>query len=314
VILDNDVVISGYLDGLARNISSNQISIEVSGRSKAGDLVDCSVETVEFNTQDFVKIIERIASPFGIKIINQTKVKPVKLPKKSFKSGDTCVSAISKLAKMHGVMIISDGGGNLIITQSGLGGKAFDSLVMGKNIKEASINDDYTQVFSKITVKSQTNSTGGVGKFESLSAANLSVTPKGTAQKSASASVVNGLNRYRPLIIIADEQSNAKQCQERAEFEVGSREAKARKMTVKVVGWRQRDGRLWEINTLVNVDIPQFNVKSELLIAKIDFELGKSGEITTFELLDKKAFNVLKEIPKKQSGSKPANITKLSAA
>lgn len=314
VLIDNEIVLSGYIDVVSRNVAAKESKIEVSGRSKAGDLVDCSVDTIEFNSQNFVKIIEKVAQPFNITVINESKVKPVNLPKKAFKSGDTCVSVISKLAKMHGVMVISDGVGQIIITQPGFGGNAHDSLILGKNIKEASYTEDYTQIFSKITVKSQTNSTGGLGKFESLSAAKLSVTPSGTAQKAANATVVGGVNRYRPLVIIADEQSNAKQCQDRAEFEVGSREGKSKKITVKVVGWRQTNGDLWGINTLVNVDIPTFNLKTTLLIGKIDFEIGKEGETAIMELMDKKAYNVLKEVPKKEGGGKPQNITKLSAA
>lgn len=314
VLIDNEIVLSGYIDVVSRNISAKENKIEVSGRSKAGDLVDCSVDTIEFKSQNFVKIIERVAEPFGISVINESKAKPLSLPQKAFKSGDTCVSVISKLAKLQGVMVISDGAGQIIITQPGFGGNANDSLILGKNIKDASFSEDYTQIFSKITVKSQTNATGGVGKFESLSAAKLSVTPTGTAQKSANATVASGLNRYRPLTIIAEEQSNAKQCQDRAEFEVGSREGKSKKTTVKVVGWRQTNGDLWKINTIVNIDIPIFNIKESFLIGKIDFELGKEGETAIMELMDKKSYNVLKEVPKKEGGGTPKNITKLSAA
>jgi len=92
-----------------------------------------------------------------------------------------------------------------------------------------------------------------------------------------------GINRYRVHVIMAEAAADDMDAAQRADWEMRRRIAKGLKATLTVIGWRQRDGRLWKINEMVQIKADWLGLDQELVISQVEFELGTAGKVTRLE-------------------------------
>lgn len=320
ILIGDDPVISGYVDAVSVSYDAASHEIKVNGRDRTGDLVDCSAPSTSFSGLTFLQIAEKLTAPFGITVYDETaagrklntkekkagkKGTPVKkprvggkLPKCATQNGETVFKTLEKLARSEGVLLVSDGEGGLLITRAGMGGDCATVLKFGENILRAQFEHSHANLYSDITVKGQA-AAADAGKFDVTHAQ-----PKGSVSRSKGAKTGNSqIARYRPLIVVAETQADGKRCQQRAEWEAANREAKARKITVTVQGWRQESGELWRINQRVKVVCPWMRVDEWWLIAGVSYRLDEGGSLTELTLVGEKAFDLLPEIPEPEGGA-----------
>ena len=337
VRIGTDVMVTGYVDVNTVRISPTEHSISIEGRDKAGDLVDCSATPREWVGMSFEHVATELCKPYGIALYRQVQTgaagyitpekthKPCplekctnggdKLPRKAINSGETVHRSLEKLAKIQGVLLISDRNGGLIVTRAGLGGACSDVLAMGQNIKSIDYERSFANLFSEITVKGQANGATSTAAGSQVLSGAQSALPKATVKRDGNApqgtSVLPQLQsvqastvgRYRPLIITAESQADAKRCADRAAWEASTREAKSKRITVVVQGWRQDNGQLWSINTRVKLVCPWVREDEEMLITSCEYMLDSNGTTTRMQLTSPKAFDVLKEIPQPEGGA-----------
>lgn len=318
-------MITGYVDVSKCALSPNTHTLSVDGRDKTGDLVDCSAPPKEWGGQKFEAITSELLQPFGISLNTQLVTengvyvaakKTAKgkassgkagtggstLPKKASNSGETIHKLLEKIAKMQACLLVSDRTGGLLITRAGLSGAADDTLRMGQqgNIKSINYERSFAALYSEITVKGQQSGAQAEGN-QVLTNGGQSVKPVATVKRAASqvgATVKGGVNRYRPLIIVAEDQADAARCQRRAQWEAGTREGKSLRITAVVQGWRQSTGAIWEINTLVKCVCPWVREDEQLLIVSAEFSIDRAGGTqTTLQLTRPSAYDVLPDIP-----------------
>ena len=69
--MGSQTVITGYLDELKQQMSGTQKTINISGRDKTCDLVDCAIihNSYQFKNQTGKQIAEAICKPFGVGVI-----------------------------------------------------------------------------------------------------------------------------------------------------------------------------------------------------------------------------------------------------
>jgi prophage tail gpP-like protein len=367
VSIGDDVMITGYIDVVRVKADANTHTITIEGRDKTGDLVDCSAPSKEWLDMAFEDIATELLDPYGIPLVTQVatsgagyapnkgkgkhgkggkakgKKSPAKaaagggskLPRKATNSGETVHKLLDKMAKIQGVMLISDRLGGLMVTRAGLNGAASDVLELGENLKVIDYERSFANLFSEITVKSQVNGAvaggggqtdGNINTKQSGVVARLSAAGGGQTtarfvgkQKSKASVTVStqGVERYRPLMIVAEDQADDERCMQRAMWEAGTREGKSKRLTVDVQGWRQSDGTIWEINTLVNMVCPWVKEDQDMLISGVEYILDDhGGTICKMTVFAPEAYDVLPEIPQtdKHSGAAAAAPRKLSGA
>lgn len=320
IFIGDDPVIGGYVDAVAVSYDATSHNIRVSGRDRTGDLVDCSAPTTAFSGLRFAQIAEKLIAPYGITLVDETvggkrltvydkkqgkkSTAPKRarvgahVPKQATQCGESVFKTLEKIARSEGVLLVSDGEGGLLITRAGMGGDCSTALTFGQNILRASFESSHANLFSEITVKGQASAAGS-GQFDVTHSA-----PKGVVKRAKVASVGNSqILRYRPMVLVAETQADAKRCQQRAEWEASNREAKARKISVTVQGWRQLDGDLWRINQRVRVTCPWMRVDEWWLVAAVAFSLDDGGSLTELTLVGQKAFDLLPEIPAVKQGA-----------
>lgn len=275
VLINGQVVITGYVDKVTPSFDATSHKIMVTGRDKAGDLVDSSVVngTGQYKNKTIDQIVKDVASPFGVNVTNNVDSKT--LETFNIDQGATAFETIQKLAKRGNFLAVSDGKGGVLLTREATEMMG-TSLIEGQNILAANCDYDASKKHSEYIVKGQKQ-----GKDND--------TIKTITQNKAS--VTNEyVNRYRPLLIIHDGQADQSAVKERAQWEAKIRASKATKAEITVQGW-DSGGGLWGINRLVQVQSNWLGINDVMLITNVSFTLDENGELAKITLASQGAYS-----------------------
>lgn len=113
------------------------------------------------------------------------------------------------------------------------------------------------------------------------------------------------VTRYRPTVLIADENMVGSVGKQRAEWERQRNNAEGKRTTAKVQGWTKADGTLWLPNELIKLNAPQLGINGEeRLIVDCTYTLDESGTVTLLTLVHRDAFDEPPEALESPQGSK----------
>lgn len=312
-ILDQPVI-TGWVDKRSMSLKGSSLSIKVSGRDRAGALVDCSavLDKWTFVSTPLFDFVTKLAGPFGITVIQAPGEGP-KLPpreKMVINPGDKVADCIEKAARMAGVLVISNGLGGLLITNSGTV-RTSDILEEGVNILDVSTEFDFTKRYARYLVFAKNVSK--IPKKEPDKKGNGAKAAR--AVRTRAEAFDDEVTRTERVLLINPEEGATKDyAQKRADWEAKTRAAKAEKATVTVHGWAQKDGKLWMPNQLVEVRAPRVGVAegTDMLITECVYGLSASaGRTTKMTLKRKDAFTPEPRIPKNGGGKWPEKLDNL---
>lgn len=185
---------------------------------------------------------------------------------------------------------MDDEAGDLVIVEPGDAGDCADALELGKNILAGSANYDASKLYSRYVVLGQHAGTD---------------TDFGRTAAEDKGIVDSSLMKRNRLLVIKDKgQSTNSTCSKRADFEKRYREAQYTAATYTVQGWRQSDGSLWKVNSMVRVADRLLGIENNLLISKLSFSLSSQGMTTTLTVLGRDGY---KREGSSSDGEKKAN-------
>lgn len=306
VRIGDDVVLTGYVDEANDSLDAENHSLQVTGRDKTGDLVDCSAihKPDQWNGQTLQAIAAILCKPFGITVKAETDCGPA-FPTVKVQPGETAFAVIERLCRMRAVLPVSDGKGGLLLTAAGKGGRAYSALVEGENILSITRKRNQQDRFSQYIVKGQQSGLAAVpgGNVEVISA-DGAVTSRAAAPASGKATDA-GITRYRPLLLISEGEASGQSPATRALWEATVRAGRGLRVEVTVQGWRQGNGELWRPNLFVPVKSPKLFLDDTLLIASCAYACNEGGTITTLSLARPDAFKLLPVKTRKASGLPP---------
>lgn len=271
-------VIDGYIDRRAMSADATSRSLSYSGRDRAAALVDCSALLTDGWSRrkvDVAEFVRELAAPFGIRVSVQPGLTFANVPKVSVSPGDGAFEVIRRVAGDDGVLIVSDGAGGILLTRAGK--ERATSLVEGENILASSVEYDAADRFSVYLVASQTP-----GTDEAFGEDTLVLT----------GAVDEGVRRgHRVQILRPDHALDGAAARRYGDWQARIRAARAERVNVTVVGWRQPDSKLWAVNTLTRVKAPRLiGVDGDMLISQVEFSAGDGGHLTTLSLVRPDAF------------------------
>jgi len=272
-------VLDGWVDSRRIKESDTGVEIEISGRDKTADLVDCSaiVESSTWTSATLKKICDDILAPFGLTCEDYAE-NPDPLENFTIQNGDSAFSVIENACRARGVLPLSDRWGNLILVNSSGQAPAVEDIVRGVNLLDLEENHDETGRYSRYIVKGSANS-GGDGHGWS----GESVSLQGVATDSQ-------VKRYRPLIVNAEGKLSAGTIKKRAAWEAQVRAGRSKEYAATVSGWIQGTENEnssfspWEINQIARVKDDALEVDTSLLITGVSYSYDDAGEITTLTL------------------------------
>jgi prophage tail gpP-like protein len=290
VSIDADIVITGYVDDFNPGYDATSHQVRVAGRDKTGDLVDCSAiyKTGHWLGQKLDKIAKDLCGPFGIGVVVETDVGE-KFSEFAIQEGETVFECLERAAKMRGVLLTADGKGGLVITRAGTQ-KAGVSLEKGVNVLRADGQFSHKDRYSSYTIKGQRRGTDDDW-----------LTPESITEVSGGATD-SGVKRYRPLIVLGEDQGDGGAYQQRVDWERNTRLGKSIRSSITVQGWREKGdaGALWTPNRLIPVKDDWQGLDAELIISGVTYSLDEQGTTTTLDLTHPSAFA---QEPPKSSGS-----------
>ena len=285
IVLGGKAIITGYVDAVTRGIEAENRSLRVSGRDKACDLVDCSALNKPGSWRNVAldKIARELAAPFGVKLtFTGDAGKP--LARFALQQGETAWAAIERLARYRGLIAFSDGLGGVIIGNPDSGKRA-GQIREGENLLSGEAEFDHSQRFSQYVIKGQAS---GSDQRHGKAVAQV----KG---EQADASVT----RYRPLLIIGEEQSDQASLHKRAEWEATVRAGRAERLTAHVPGWFGGDGSangpVWEPGARAAIDAPSLKLSGDRLIERVQLLRDNDGTRSEIMLVPPSAWAQLAE-------------------
>lgn len=303
IYANNDLLITGYIDGQGPIISPNDASVTVSGRCKTSDLVDCSAINKPGSWRD-IKVRQLITSllnpngnTFNIRLVVDTSLGE-DVREFTLNSGESVYDAISRICEYRAFIPVSNGKGELVLTNVG-SGKTNDNLVYAQNVPSAGGEFNFVNRFSEYIVKGQQS-----GRGKSWSKTNTQKV--GIAKDEY-------ITRFRPKVITAESEITSEGAQKRANWEAQIRAGRSSKINVQLPGWRQSNGDLWRENLRVFTFIPRLRVDGELLINEIEYNKTGESESVSMKLVDpiiysKNPVKVIKKKTRKRSRKKVFDI------
>lgn len=285
--IDGEIIITGFVDDSERGYTASSSTMRVSGRSKICDVIDCAAiyKSGEWFNTAALDIVLAIIKPFGltVRVADADLGPPIR--KFAIQDGETAGSAIDRVCKMRGVLVTSDTQGNIVLTRVG-SLRSSTKLQRGVNILTGSYRGSWKERFSEYTIKTQAQ---GDDEYSDYAVASIKRSVKDTL-----------INRYRPTVIMADNEDSGKELEQRASWERNVRAGRSRSLEYSVQGWRDDDGKLWSPNTLVTIDDDYLRLRDELLITSVAYGRSlQSGTTTQLTLAPRVAYDVQPLPPKK---------------
>jgi prophage tail gpP-like protein len=279
--IDDEPVITGWVDDLRIDYDDQSHNVSVSGRDAAGDLVDCSAikGSGQFKGRTIAQIAGDLCNPFGIAV---TVAEGVDVGKAftsfAIQEGETVFEALERMARIRALLMTSDGLGGLVITRAGTG-RCPTTLKNGVNIKAAAGVLDHKDRFQEYLVKAQAPATD---YWNAAASAHV----RGTATDPA-------IKRYRPQIIVGESQADGLSAKDRAIWQSKMRAARSLNVTARVQGWTHAEG-LWTPNTVVHITDDWLQLDHDLLIKTVTLtQDDREGTVTELALTDPHAYKLL---------------------
>lgn len=270
IVLGGKPLITGYVDRVSRRIDKETRSLQVSGRDKACDLVDCSALNSPGSWRNArLEVIARaLAEPFGVALTFTADTgKP--LARFALQPGETAFAAIERLCRYRGLIAFSDGNGGLTIgnpAAGAIGAARCGAVTEGDNLLSLESEHDLSQVYSSYVIKGQAS---GSDKAHGKPVAQV----KGEAADAA-------MPRPRSLLIVGEEQSDAKSLATRAKWEAQTRAARALRHTASVPGWFA-SGEVWQPGSRTRLTAPSHAADTDLLIERVRLMRSSEGGTTS---------------------------------
>lgn len=290
-------VIDGWIDALSPSIDAESHAITISGRDRAADLIDCSAIATpgSWTNKSIEAIVAELAKPFGVAVhVGASTGAPLK--RFALQQGESVQAVIDRLCRFRGLIAISRSDGSIELTNPAKGAPR-ERLVEGDNILTAAASHNVGQRFSTYIVKGQASG-------------NDQASGKTVSAVKAEAKDP-GVRRYRPLLIIAEEQSTIAALETRAKWEATTRLGKAQQVTVTALGWHAPDGQLRDRNTIVAVDAPSMFVVGDMLVQQVDYLFDDRGRTAELTLVPPEAWQQM-AVPEKADPSRVGKKQKVA--
>ena len=268
----SDLLLKGYVDEYDPQFSDTQHTATITGRSKSKDAIDSSAVHPTGELRD--KTLKDIAADldkFGIGFAANVDLKSI--PVHRIVPGATMFEELEVLARAQGLLLVGEADGSVMITRAGESGRHAGGLIEGVNIKEASASLSERNKHSKVTARGQKSSGTGKGALR-------------LEHEAEDGSV----ERYRPLIVPVEGDTDQGRVQQRADWHVARSAGLSTRASILTSGWRDRDGALWDPKKLVYVESRKLKIAQDMAISSVTFEQqNQMGTTSRLQLVDPRA-------------------------
>ncbi len=299
--IGDDTVLTGYVDRYESSISSREHEVQIVGRGKCGDLVDCSAfaanqQFINMSVKDVAVAVAKGRDPgFGISVVEMSAGKPAVqgvrttaqgavIPQLNVGYQDTPWDIIETSVRWAGLLAYEDVDGNVVLSDVGTQ-KHASGFKEGVNIERAHVTLGIDQRYSEYhALRLGTDTIFNLGSGTAMAPEN-----------NWNIQLDTGVPRYRPFAFVVEQgYGGADYAVKRCIFESARRYGRSQAVRLTVDGWRDKAGKLWTPNMLVEMDLPSLRLPGVTwLIAEVSFVADRQrGTVADITVMPKEAFVV----------------------
>lgn len=315
IIVDNEVVVTGWIEVVDGRGDNSGNSLNFTGRDKTGDILD---STIGPNFPDLKPpislkaMVERVIAHIkatqrnrpdvpggGIEVVDNVNPELFKAAEDlvSPEPGAGAFEFLEPYARKRQVLLTSDANGNFVI-DSPIAveiGAFIQNKLEDPGGRNNVLNYDWSY-----------DSTGRFNEYRSISQLNTSsgslagILDAATVSSQGEKDIVTDrqIRAGRQLILISEASAATAQATPRAEWEANIRKARGNVYSATVSGFRNQTGDLWRVNTLLSVDDDEADIAATMLTNTVSYSLDEdSGDTTTIGFVNRNAFTLELEDP-----------------
>lgn len=305
--VDGKRFLTGYINQIIASFESKERTIEIQGRSRTADLIDCSWtgESDEFKGEHSLwSVASILCQPFNINVLLENNISDYKISNWKIDPGETIFESLERMARSHGLFWQTDEYGNIFICSVGKN-RSDGVLIEGENITKGNVSWDDSDQFSEYHCLIQSTSTyDDEPEFvpeEEEDKEKPETNEMGyTLAKTQIAEIARDqtVKRFRPTVIFGEatpknSDEAGSYALQRAQWDAAVRHARSFKGELTVRGWYQTTGTLWKVNEVAFFTSPSLLVTSyaDVLITGVTFNRSVAqGNTTTVQITFPQAF------------------------
>jgi len=301
IVLGDKPLITGFIETLKYQYTDIDHSVLIKGRDKAADIIDSTVVSTDgegnidfqapISLQQIIQKTLILVGITGITVINavaglqdfsEEEIVVAKV-------GENVFDFFDKYARKRGVLLTSNGDGNIVITRSSL--EVLPGILVNQiggsynNIKAGDISYDFTQRYYKYVVKSQAN--------PSIEQEFVETDDLSGYEGTIGIAFDDEVRKTRVLEITGETVSVPKTNQERAQWEANIRRARSLIYTCDVSSLYSSEDAIYEPNKRIRVLDEMCRIDAIMIIRSVDYSLDESkGTRVTLELVPSDAYSL----------------------
>jgi prophage tail gpP-like protein len=283
VKLGNDLVITGYVDAYEPSIDSRHHQIEVSGRGKCQDLVDCSADWPggQVINTTALDLATKLAGKYGVKVAADNSDIGGKIPQFNIMVGETPYEIIERIGAWRGFLAYELADGSLYLATAGAKKMASGFKLGG---------DDANVLAAKATYSIAQRYQSYRGFLQAIDT--LEDLKKDPGKPDVNPVIDKGVPRFRQLDLVVEAQDTLEMiATRRVTWEATRRAGRGMQLEITADSWRDKDGQLWLPNAIVPVDMPALKAPSlDWTISEVKFRRGENGTSAEVVVMPKDAF------------------------
>jgi prophage tail gpP-like protein len=269
---DSETLIDGYVDQATWSISGEQWTLAAAGRSRTGDLVDCSAinKTGHWSNRTALEIAKDLCDPYDIDVTAPSGAGDP-FPRFTLQEGETVFDALDRMCKLRGLLPITTPAGDVKLF-------SVDALPFDPVIKldvasaiEREYADDSVKRFSQYLVRAT-----GVGSSEEAF--------------TRAQALDTGVARFRPLVVVGDAPAGTKQAQVRAIWDANVRIGRGERLSYTFMSPVNLAGKTYAPGQRYNVQDDAFGVDTILIVQHATLEISEEAISTRVELVHPEAY------------------------
>lgn len=310
VLVDDNPVLSGYIEVVSGAYDKQSHYISIQGRDKTADLIDSTLggnfgkNTQTISLIQFTKEVLKQQNIENVDVVSNVDIPDFK-PGEILDSetGDTVFAYIERYSRKRQVLMTTDKDSNIVFQQSS-GETDPDLFLLNEvnnnqnNIISASWTNDFSQLYNEYVVRSQAN-------FGALDSIGFPSADEAVASVSNKA-IDSLIRRSRILNIVAESSSNSDQCQERALWQRNMARTNSFGYSAVVQGHSKPNGEAFTLNRLVRIKDVFADIDGEYLLNYINWEISNDdGSLTTLGFVNKDAYTLEIADPSEIEKSRP---------
>ena len=316
-----DVVMSGRIDRVSRNVSRDQVSLTITGRDGAAILVDCSSPVFTSRQVSLEEVIALVVRPLGIKNIELHAESSIRNDKITVEPGEKAWETLLRACAGRGLWPWFNPDGTLVIGGPDYTAEPVATLILrrsgeGNNVLSLTDESSIERCYSQLTVLAQghahsSNKKKNLGIVDvdgdagTVTDEEMNTGIAETGQHGLRYTVEDpNISYYRPLVMVMHDADSQEQVRYRARKVMSDARLEGYSLIARVQGHRNSNGVLWQPGQRIHIISEPHGIDAVYFLMGREFTGGRPGGTVTTLRLKEDGVWIPDAWPKKKKGRK----------